>query len=126
MPAVLVQIDIQAVTLGDAATILAQRLPHVRCAWLDLLRDEYRCRHRRRTPGGHKLLPLARVRLPGGGVPRPVFAVTDIDAFVTAVDIASGTAPTVSASAPANVVTVRLPRADLAGPWQMRRAEVTE
>lgn len=121
-PSVLTQIDIVAVTLGDAAAILQQRLPHVRCGWLDLLRDSYRCRHRRRIPGGHQLLPVARVRMPGGGVPRPVFALAEIDSFIAAVGTATS-APAAPAST-AVTITLRMPRSDLAGPWQMRRAEV--
>jgi hypothetical protein len=48
---------------------------------------------------------------------------TDIDAFVAAVSAAGGTTSTAPISVP-ETITVRMPRADLAGPWQMRRAEV--
>lgn len=124
VPAVLVHIDIEAVSLGDAAAMLQQRLPLVRCAWLDLLRDSYRSRHRRRTPGGHKLLPVARVRMPGGGGPRPVFAVTEIEKFIADVGVASGTPALPTSTSTAAPVTVRMPRCDLAGPCRMRRAKV--
>jgi hypothetical protein len=122
--AVLVQIDIQAVTLGDAAAMLQQRLPHVRCAWQDTLPDLYRCRHRRRTPGGHKLLPVARVRMPGGGGPRPVYALADIEKFIADAGAASGAPAAPVSTTTAATVTIRMPRSDLAGPWHMRRAEV--